>query len=90
MKKARLAEVQIIGTLQEHEAGAKCAVPRRKHEMSEGTFCARKAKICGMTVSDAKRLKALEDENSKLKKLLAEPMLDITAMIRPNHAYGLA
>jgi len=56
--------------LQEHEAGAKCADLCRKHGMSEGTFYVWKAKYSGMTVSEAKRLKALEDENTKLKKLL--------------------
>ena len=72
MKKARLTEEQIISILQEHEAGAKCADLCRKHGMSEGTFYAWKAKYSGMTVSEAKRLKALEDENAKLKRLLAE------------------
>jgi len=67
----------IIGILQEHEAGAKCADLCRKHGMSEGTFYAWKAKYSGMTVSEAKRLKSLEDENAKLKKLLAEQMLDM-------------
>ena len=62
MKKARLTEEQIIGILQDHEAGAKCADLCRKHGMSEGTFHAWKAKHSGMTVSDAKRLKALEDD----------------------------
>ncbi len=71
---------QIIGILQEHEAGAKCADLCRKHGMSEGTFYAWKAKYSGMTVSEAKRLKALGDENAKLKKLLAEQMLDMAAM----------
>ena len=80
MKKARLTEEQIIGILQEHEAGAKCADLCRKHGVSEGTFYAWKAKYSGMTVSEAKRLKALEDENAKLKKLLAEQMLDMAAM----------
>ena len=80
MKKARLTEEQIIGILQEHEAGAKCADLCRKHGMSEGTFYAWKAKYSGMTVSEGKRLKALEDENAKLKKLLAEQMLDMAAM----------
>ena len=56
--------------MQEHEAGAKCADLCRKHGMSEGTFYVWKAKYSGMTVSEAKRLKALEDENTKLKKLL--------------------
>lgn len=80
MKKARLTEEQIIGILQEHEAGAKCADLCRKHGMSDGTFYVWKAKYSGMTVSAAKRLKALEDENAKLKKLLAEQMLDMAAM----------
>ena len=62
------------------EAGAKCADLCRKHGMSEGTFYAWKAKYSGMTVSEAKRLKALEDENAKLKRLLAEQMLDMAAM----------
>jgi putative transposase len=66
--------------LAEHEAGAKCADLCRKHGMSEGTFYNWKAKFGGMTVSEAKRLKALEDENAKLKKLLAEQMLDLAAM----------
>lgn len=60
--------------------GAKCADLCRKHGMSEGTFYAWKAKYSGMTVSEAKRLKALEDENAELKRLLAEPMLDMAAM----------
>ncbi len=76
MKRKRFTEEQIIGILTEHEAGAKCADLCRKHGMSEGTFYNWKAKYGGMTVSDAKRLKALEDENARLKKLLAEQMLD--------------
>lgn len=80
MKKANRTEEQIIGILQEHEAGAKFADLCRKHGMSEGTFYAWQAKFSGMTVSDAKRLKALEDENAKLKRLLAEQMLDLAAM----------
>ena len=65
MKRARFTEEQIIGILQEHEAGAKCPDLCRKHGMSEGTFYAWKSKFGGMTVPDAKRLKALEDENGK-------------------------
>ncbi len=76
MKRTRYSEEQIIGILAEHEAGAKSADLCRKHGMSEGTFYNWKAKYGGMTVSDAKRLKALEDENARLKKLLAEQMLD--------------
>ncbi len=79
MKRTRFSEEQIIGILTEHEAGAKCADLCRKHGMSEGKFYNWKAKFGGMTVSDAKRLKSLEDENA-LKKLLAEQMLDGAAM----------
>ncbi|WP_323772210.1 IS3 family transposase [Antarctobacter sp.] len=80
MKRTRFTDEQIIGILAEHEAGAKCADLCRKHGMSEGTFYNWKAKFGGMTVPEAKRLKALEDENAKLKKLLAEQMLDLAAM----------
>ncbi|MEQ8758954.1 MAG: IS3 family transposase [Marinovum algicola] len=80
MKRTRFTDEQIIGILAEHEAGAKCADLCRKHGMSEGTFYNWKAKFGGMTVSEAKRLKTLEDENAKLKKLLAEQMLDLAAM----------
>jgi len=80
MKRTRYSEEQIIGILREHEAGAKCADLCRKHGMSEGTFYAWKSKYGGMDVSDAKRLRALEDENARLKKLLAEQMLDAAAM----------
>ena len=80
MKRTIRSDQQIIGIVQEYEAGAKCADLCRKHGMSEGTFYAWKAKYSGMTVSEAKRLKALEDENAKLKKLLAEQMLDMAAM----------
>ena len=80
MKRTRFTDEQIIGILAEHEAGAKCADLCRKHGMSEGTFYNWKAKFGGMTVSEAKRLKTLEDENARLKKLLAEQMLDLAAM----------
>ncbi len=80
MKRSRFSEEQIIGILTEHEAGATCAELCRRHGMSEGTIYNWKAKFGGMTVSDAKRLKALEDENARLKKLLAEQMLDVAAM----------
>ena len=80
MKRTIRSEEQIIGILQEHEVGAKCADLCRKHGMSEGTLYAWKTKCSGMTVSEAKRLRALEDENAKLKRLLAEQMLDMAAM----------
>ena len=81
MKRSRFAEEQIIGILREQEAGMKTADVCRKHGISEATFYKYKAKFGGMDVSDARKLKALEDENAKLKKLLAETMLD-NAMLK--------
>jgi putative transposase len=81
MKPSRFTEEQIIGILREHEAGAKTAELARKHGISEATLYNWKAKYGGLDVSEAKRLKALEDENAKLKKLLAEAMLD-NAMLK--------
>ena len=81
MKRARFTEEQIIGVLKEHEAGAKTADLARKHGVSEATLYNWKTKYGGMDVSEAKRLKQLEDENAKLKKLLAEAMLD-NAMLK--------
>jgi Transposase. len=76
MKRSRFSEEQIIAILREHEAGMKTDEVCRKHGISSATFYKWKAKYGGMDVSDARRLKALEDENSKLKRLLAETMLD--------------
>jgi putative transposase len=76
MKGSRFTEAQIIGILKEQEAGAKTADVCRRHGISDATFYKWKSKFGGLEVSDAKRLKALEDENAKLKKLLAEAMLD--------------
>ena len=80
MKKKRFTGEQIIAVLKEHEAGMKTGDLARKHGISEATIYNWKAKFGGMDVSDAKRLRALEEENGKLKRLLAEAMLDITAL----------
>jgi putative transposase len=80
MKRKRFTEEQIITVLREHEAGMKTGDLARKHGISEATLYNWKAKFGGMDVSDAKRLRALEDENSKLKKLLADAMLDASAL----------
>jgi putative transposase len=76
MKRGRFTEEQIIAVLREHAAGAKTAELARKHGISEATLYNWKAKYGGMEVSEAKRLRMVEDENRKLKKLLAESMLD--------------
>lgn len=76
MKKSRFSEEQIIAILREQEAGTPTADVCRRHNISTATFYNRKAKFGGLEVSDVKRLRALEDENGRLKKLLAEAMLD--------------
>lgn len=80
MKKRRFTEEQIIAVLQEQEAGAKTADLARKDGVSEATLYNWKAKFGGLDVSEAKRLWALEDENGKLKHLLADAMLDASAL----------
>ena len=80
MKRKRHTEEQIITILKEHEAGMKTADVCRKHGISEATLYNWKAKYGGLEVSDAKRLKAVESENAKLKKLLADAMLDNAAL----------
>jgi putative transposase len=76
MKRKRFSEEQIIGILKEAEAGAVVTELCRKHGMSSATYYSWKAKYGGLEVSEAKRLRALEDENAKLKRLLADAMLD--------------
>jgi putative transposase len=76
MKVSRFTEEQVIGILREQEAGSKTADVCRKHGISEATFYKWKAKFGGLDVSDARRLRQLEDENARLKKLLADAMLD--------------
>lgn len=76
MKRSRFSEEQIIGILREQESGEKTADVCRRHGVSTATFYKWKAKYGGMDVSEARRLKTLEDENARLKKLLAEAMLD--------------
>ena len=76
MRPSRFTEEQITGMLKEQEAGAATADVCCKHGISSATFYKFKAKYGGMDVSDARRLKTLEDENARLKKLLAEQMLD--------------
>ena len=80
MKRTRFTEEQIIGLLKEAEAGAKTADLARRHGVSEATIYNWKAKYGGLEVSEAKRLRSLEEENAKLKRLLADTMLDNVAL----------
>jgi putative transposase len=80
MKRKRFSEEQIVGILKEHEAGVAVSGLCRKHGVSDASIYKWKAKYGGLEVSEAKRLKQLEDENNRLKKLLAEAMLDITML----------
>ena len=80
MKRSRFTQEQVIRVLKEHQAGAAVADLCRKHGISDATFYTWRSKYGGMEVSDARRLKALEEENAKLKRLLAESMLDVSTL----------
>src|SRR5512141_2515908 len=80
MRKSRFTEDQIIGILKEHQAGIPVGDLCRKHGISDATFHTWRTKYGGMEVSDARKLKALEEENRKLKKLLAESILDVATL----------
>lgn len=80
MKRSRFSEEQIIAILKEHEAGISVSELCRKHGVSDASIYKWKARFGGMEVSEAKRLKALEDENAKLKRMLADAMLDNVAL----------
>lgn len=80
MKRSRFSEEQIIGILKEHEAGVPVAELCRKHGVSDASIYKWKAKFGGMEVCEAKRLRALEEENGKLKRMLADAMLDNVAL----------
>ena len=80
MKRSRFSEEQIIGILKEHQAGLGAKELSRKHGISDATFYKWRSKYGGMEVSDARRLKTLESENAKLKKMLAEQMMDVATL----------
>ena len=80
MKRTRFSDEQIIAILKKHEAGIAVAELCRKHGVSDASIYKWKAKYGGMDVSEAKRLKSLEDENTRLKRLLADAMLDNAAL----------
>ena len=80
MKRSRFTQEQVIAVLKEHQAGAAVGDLCRKHGISDATFYTWRSKYGGMEVSDAKRLKSLEEETAKLKKLLAESMLDVSTL----------
>ena len=80
MRESRFSEEQIIGVLREQQMGLPVAEVCRKHGISDATFYTRRSRYGGMEVSDARRLKMLDEENRKLKKLLAEAMLDVATL----------
>ena len=80
MRKSRFSDEQIIGILKEHQAWLSAAELCRRHGISDATFYKWRSRFGGMEVSDAKRLRALEEENGKLKRLLADAMLDVSTL----------
>ena len=80
MRRSRFSDEQIIGTLKEHQAGLSASELCRKYGVSDATFYKWRSKYGGMEVSEARRLKALEEENAKLKRLLADAMLDVSTL----------
>jgi putative transposase len=80
MRKSRFSDEQVIAILKEHQAGFSAAELCRRHGISDATFYKWRSKYGGMEASDAKRLRSLEDENAKLKKLLAEATLDVATL----------
>jgi putative transposase len=80
MRKSRFSEEQIIGILKEYQAGLSAAELCRKHGISDATFYKWRSRFGGMEVSDAKRLRALEEENARLKRRLADAMLDVSTL----------
>lgn len=80
MKRSRFSEVQIIGILKEHQAGLSAQELCRKHGISDATFYTWRRKCGGMEVSHARKLKGLEEKNAKLKRLLADAMLDVSTL----------
>lgn len=80
MKRSKFTEEQIIGILKEHQAGQSAKALCRKYGISDATFYKWRSQFGGMEVSDARKLKGLEDENRRLKKLLAESMLDVSTL----------
>jgi putative transposase len=80
MKRSRFSDEQIIGILKEHQAGLSALELCRKYGISDATFYTWRKKYGGMEVSEARRLKSLEEENAKLKRLLADAMLDVSTL----------